>query len=94
LSGQTTPLDPRIAARLHRQPASAVLVAEVQADSAAAEAGFQAGDVLLAFDSETVASVDDLHRKLTAERAGRVVEAKVMRMGRVETLIVVPRADD
>jgi S1-C subfamily serine protease len=94
LSGQTTPLDPRIAARLHRQPASAVLVAEVQPDSAAAEAGFQAGDVLLAFDGETVASVDDLHRMLTAERAGRIVEAKVMRMGRVETLIVVPRADD
>jgi S1-C subfamily serine protease len=94
LSGQTTPLDPRVAARLHRQPASAVLVAEVLPDSAATEAGFHAGDVLLAFDAETVASVDDLHRMLTADRAGRIVEAKVLRMGKVETLIVVPRADD
>jgi S1-C subfamily serine protease len=94
LSGQTTPLDPRVAARLHRQAASAVLVAEVLPDSAATEAGFQAGDVLLAFDAETVASVDDLHRMLTADRAGRIVEAKVLRMGKVETLIVVPRADD
>jgi S1-C subfamily serine protease len=94
VSGQTTALDSRIAARLRRQAASAVLVADVQAGSAAAESGLHAGDVLLSFDGETVASVDDLHRMLTAERAGRTVEAEVMRMGRIETLIVVPRADD
>jgi len=94
LSAQTTPLDPRLATRLRRHPAGAVLVSEVQAGSAAAAAGLQAGDLLLSFDGELVASVDDLHRLLTAERAGRSCEVEVLRQGRVETLAVLPRADD
>jgi S1-C subfamily serine protease len=94
LGGQTTPLDPRLAARLHRQPASAVLVSEVQADGAAARAGLATGDLLLAFDGELIASVDDLHRLLTAERAGRACVVEVLRQGRLETLTLIPQADD
>lgn len=94
LSGQTTALDARLAARLHRQPASAVVVAEVQGGGPAAAAGLAAGDLLLAFDGELTASVDDLHRMLTAERAGRACVAEVLRQGRIETLTVTPAADD
>lgn len=94
LAGQTTALDPRLAARLHRQPASAVLVSEVQPDGAAAEGGLAKGDLLLAFDGELIANVDDLHRLLTAERAGRPCPVEVLRQGRVETLNLTPRADD
>jgi S1-C subfamily serine protease len=94
LAGQTTPLDPRLAARLRRQPASAVLVAEVQAGSAAQAAGLAAGDLLLSFDGELTASVDDLHRLLTAERAGRPCAAEVLRQGRIETLTVTPGLED
>jgi S1-C subfamily serine protease len=94
LSGQTTPLDARLAARLRRQPASAVLVSEVQAGSAAAAADLRAGDLLLSFDGELIASVDDLHRLLTAERAGRDCAVEVLRQGRVELLSVTPAEDD
>jgi S1-C subfamily serine protease len=94
LSGQTTPLDLRLAARLHRQPASAVLVAEVIGGSAAEGGGVRQGDLLLGFDGELVASVDDLHRMLTAERAGRACRIEVLRQGRLETLEVTPTADD
>jgi len=94
LSGQTTPLDPRLAARLHRQPASAVLVAEVQPGGAAAEAGLAAGDLLFSFDGEVIAGVDDLHRMLVAERAGAPCRIEVLRQARVEALTVTPRADD
>jgi hypothetical protein len=38
--------------------------------------------------------VDDLHRLLTAERAGRACPAEVLRQGRIETLQVTPAADD
>ena len=93
LSAQTTPLDSRLAARLHRQPASAVLISDVQPGSAAAEAGLCAGDLMLAFDGEPVASVDDLHRMLTAERADRSCPVEVLRQGRIETVMVTPRAD-
>ena len=94
LSGQTTPLDPRLAARIQRPLASAVLVAEVIAGSAAEAGGVQQGDLLLSFDGELVANVDDLHRMLTAERAGRACEVQVLRQARLETLTVTPAADD
>lgn len=94
LSGQTTPLDSRLAARLRRQPASAVLVAEVQAGSPAEAAGLRQGDLLLTFDGEAVANVDDLHRMLTAERAGRVSSVEVLRQARIETLELTPALED
>jgi S1-C subfamily serine protease len=94
VSGQTTMLDSRLAARLHRALASAVLISDVQPQSAAAEGGLRAGDLLLVFDDQVIASVDDLHRMLTAERAGRPCQVEVLRERRIETLTVTPRADD
>jgi len=84
----------RLAARLKRQPASAVLISEVQAGSAAVAGGLRAGDLLLRFDGELVASVDDLHRMLTAERARRPCLAEVLRQGRQESATVTPASDD
>jgi len=94
LSGQTTPLDSRLAARLQRRPASAVLVAELEAGAPADAAGLQKGDLLLQFDGELVGNVDDLHRLLTAERAGRACEVEVLRQGRRERLTLTPALDD
>jgi S1-C subfamily serine protease len=94
VSGQTTTLDPRLAARLHRKPAGAVLVTEIQPHSAAADGGLQGGDLLLSFDGEVTASVDDLHRLLTAERAGRPCPVEVLRQARVASLTIVPHPDD
>ena len=93
LSGQTTPLDSRLAARLKRKAATAVLVSEVQPKSAADLGGLRAGDVLLEFDGTMVATVDDLHRLLTAERAGQACSTEVIRQGRIERLTVTPQPD-
>jgi S1-C subfamily serine protease len=94
LSGQTTPLDSRLAARLRRPLASAVLVSELQAGSPAETGGLAKGDLMLSFDGELLANVDDLHRLLVAERAGRVCEVQVLRKGRLETLSITPALDD
>ena len=94
LSGQTTPLDSRLTARLKRKAPTAVLVSEVQPNSAADKSGLRAGDILLAFDGTVVGTVDDLHRLLTAERAGQACVAEVIRQGRIERLTVTPQADD
>ena len=53
LAGQTTPLDSRLARRLHRERDSAVLVAEVIAGGPAERAGVQAGDLILTFGEAT-----------------------------------------
>jgi S1-C subfamily serine protease len=94
LSGQTTPLDSRLAARLRRQPASAVLVSEIQPGSPAETSGLAKGDLMLSFDGELTANVDDLHRLLVAERAGKPCEVQVLRQGRLETISVTPAVDD
>jgi S1-C subfamily serine protease len=92
LGGQTTMLDARLAARL-RHDGSAVMVSEVQADGPAAHAGLQAGDVILDFAEAPVRSVDDLHRRLTAELAGRATPVRVMRGAHILSFDLVPELD-
>jgi S1-C subfamily serine protease len=92
--GQTVALDSRLAARLKRTVASAVLAAELQDGGAGQKGGLGKGDILLELDGERIASVDDLHRLLTADRAVRSVAAQVLRRGSLETVIVVPALED
>ncbi|HEY2751472.1 S1C family serine protease [Phenylobacterium sp.] len=94
LSGQTTPLDPRLARRLRRPEGSAVTVSEATVGGPAALAGLLAGDVILEFAGETIFSVDDLHRLLTADIAEAPIAMLVMRRASLETLTVVPGVDD
>jgi serine protease Do len=69
------------------------MLGEVQNGGPADKAGLRDGDVLLAFDGEAIFAVDDLHRLLTIERAGRDVPLKVLRTGKVMDLAVRPIPD-
>src|SRR5581483_9627031 len=93
LSAQTIMLDPRAARRLKRTAASAVQIMEVMAGSPAAKAGIAKGDVLLEFAGEDIATVDDLHRLLTAERADQRQSLKVLRSGGFQSFTVYPELD-
>jgi S1-C subfamily serine protease len=94
LAGQTTPLDARLARRLGRTSATAVLASEVIPAGPAERAGAKAGDLLLSFAGTEIATVDDLHRLLTAEAAGAAIELSVLRGARIEQMSVTPEADD
>jgi len=85
-------LDARLAARLRRE-GSAVMVSEAQADGPAARAGLLAGDVILDFGDAPVTSVDDLHRRLTAELAGQAIPVRVMRGAHILSFDIVPALD-
>jgi S1-C subfamily serine protease len=90
VSGQTVPLDTRVR-RFHQLvQASGVLVLEVPEGGAAARAGVQRGDVIVDFDGTPVAGVDDLHRALTVERAGRMVPVTLLRRAEKLSLTAVP----
>jgi S1-C subfamily serine protease len=90
LSGQTVPIDTR-QRRFHRlTQATGMLVLDVAADGPAAAGGVQRGDVLVAFDGASITGVDDMHRMLTAERAGQRVALRLLRRGAVVELVVVP----
>jgi S1-C subfamily serine protease len=90
ISGQTVPIATRIR-RFHRlaQP-SGLLVLDVLADSPAAAAGVQRGDVVVAFDGVSITGADDLHRMLTAERAGRALPLALLRRAELVHSAVTP----
>jgi len=92
LAGQTTVLDARIARRLQRERDTAVLVMEAKG-GAAERGGLMQGDLILEFAGEAVFTVDDLHRLLTDDAAGRDLEVKVLRRAKIEFLTVRPDAD-
>ncbi len=93
LGAQTGYLDARLAARLQRKRPTAVTIQEVMSGGPAERAGLAAGDIILEFAGDTVVSVDDLHRLLTAEIAGTEITAQVIRRGHIETVSLVPEED-
>jgi len=93
LAVQTVALDSRLARRLKRERASAAMITDVVAGGPAARAGLAKGDVVLMGAGLAIGGVDDLHRLLTADRAGTDMPVEVLRAGRVLTLSVTPEAD-
>jgi S1-C subfamily serine protease len=90
VGGQSVPV-PRGIARANQIAAvSGVLVETVEPDSPAATAGFQPGDVIIAFGGEAVSGVDQLIRQLTEDRIGQPAAVSVLRRGHRRQLTVVP----
>ena len=90
LSGGARALPPRVADRLGRH--RGVEVTGVVAGGPAALAGIRPEDIVVALDGQPVEAIGDMQRLLTGDRAGRAVEARVVRGGEVLDLAVLPRA--
>ena len=82
------PLPPAIAARLGRQ--RAIEVVQVVEDGAAARAGVQPGDLLLAIDRVALEDATDLQRLMVGERIGQQLQATLLRAGDERTVTLVP----
>jgi S1-C subfamily serine protease len=90
MSAQTVPITTRVRRFHGLQQATGVMVSELASDGPGKRAGLQAGDVLVAFDGLALTGVDDLHRALTAERAGVAVPLQLLRRAEKLTLEVTP----
>jgi S1-C subfamily serine protease len=89
VAGQNVPL-PRRVARFHKLGVeSGILVVSVEEKSPAQRAGLRAGDVILAFDGQSTAGIDDLHKLLTETRVGISMELTVLRGVEVTTIPVI-----
>jgi serine protease Do len=80
------PVTEQIAETLGLDAARGALVSEVQEDTPASEAGFQAGDIILEFDGQPIQAVRELPRRVAATEIGKTVDAAVWRDGRRMTL--------
>jgi S1-C subfamily serine protease len=90
LSAQTVPITTRVRRFHGLQQSTGVMVSDLAPDGPGKLAGLQAGDVLVSFDGAPVIGVDDLHRALTAERAGIPVPVGLLRRTERLTLQVTP----
>ncbi|HEY3777315.1 MAG TPA: trypsin-like peptidase domain-containing protein [Rhizomicrobium sp.] len=93
VAGQTVTVPRPVLRQLDRTAATAAMVLEIDPDGPAGKAGVVKGDTIVSFAGATVTGVDDLHRLLTAERAGRDTELHIWRPGGSVRLAVRPQAD-
>ncbi|MGH3070838.1 MAG: S1C family serine protease [Gaiellaceae bacterium] len=68
--------------------AGGATIAEVRADTPAAEAGLRNGDVVTEIDGESIGSADELRQLIDSKRPGDTVELTVKRGGDTKTLEV------
>ena len=90
VAGQDTVI-PRLLVRLHQLSHDrGVTITAVSEGTAAAEAQLRPGDLIVEFAGEPVRGVDDLHRLLTEERIGELVQLKIVRGGELRRVLVTP----
>jgi S1-C subfamily serine protease len=90
LGGQNVPLLRRIV-RFHHLPVeSGVLVVSLEESSPAKKAGLSEGDIIVGFDSQPVAGIDDLHRMLTEEKVGVKTTLMIIRQTEKLNLSIIP----
>ncbi len=82
------PVTPEMAEALSLDEPRGALVASIEEDSPAAEAGLEAGDVILGWDGRDVERFKDLSRLVAATRAGDEVKVEVWRKEKARTLSV------
>ena len=90
IAGQNIVLPRRMVRHYELAHDAAVQVASIERGGPANRAGFEQGDIIVAFAGRPVAGFDDLHRMLTEEKLSESVPVDVLRRGRRQTLRIQP----
>ncbi len=91
VAGQNIDLHRRLV-RFHQLTSdSGVLVISTEQGGPAAAAGIEEGDVIVALDGRTVATIDDLHRMLTGDKIGLKSKLAVLRRSQKLDVEIVPQ---
>jgi S1-C subfamily serine protease len=91
VAGQTAPIPRRhaVAAGVDNKM-GALLLAQIEPDGPAAQAGLLPGDVVIKLDGVDINGVDDLIRVLDRDRIGRTLAMDVLRLGRLRAIDIHP----
>jgi S1-C subfamily serine protease len=90
VAGQNVPLPRRIVRYYDLAVESGILIVSFEANSPARKAGLREGDIIVAFDDQPIAGIDDLHKLLTEDRIGHRSSLSIIRNTDKLTLDVVP----
>jgi len=90
LGGQNVSLHRRIV-RFYRLPVeSGILVVSIEENSPAQKAGLLEGDVIIGFNGQSIAGIDDLHKVLTEEKVGVRTSLTIIRRSEKMVVDIVP----
>src|SRR5215470_6046174 len=81
-AGANIPLARRMVRHHGLESERAVRIESLEPGGPAIRAGLEPGDIIVAYDGQTVAGIDDLHRLLTAGRIGKPTTVSVLRRAR------------
>src|SRR5580658_10085734 len=90
VSAQTAPIPRRHAVVAGIENKMGALLAQLEPDGPAAQAGLLPGDVVIKLDGVDVNGVDDLIRTLDRDRFDRKLEMEVLRLGRLRAVDIHP----
>ena len=90
ISGQQVRISPRLVNVLDLPHKQGVQVVELEMDGPAYNAEVSEGDILIAYNGQTVANIDDLHRLLTEETIGKKGELEVIHRGKRKKVMIIP----
>jgi S1-C subfamily serine protease len=88
IAGMRRPLPPRVARALGRT--AGIGLTEVVPNSPAVAAGLRDGDLILDVDGQPVGDASDLQRLMVGESIGRPLPIRILRVGEVRDLTIVP----
>src|SRR5712671_4554838 len=71
LAGQNVPLPRRIVRYYNLAVESGIFVISFENESPARKGGLREGDIIIGFDDQPIAGIDDLHKLLTEDRIGK-----------------------
>lgn len=90
VAGQVVPLHRRLVRHYNLTVESGVLVVSLEPGSPALKAGVQEGDLIIGYDDQPIAGIDDLHRILTDQRVGVHSTLTVIRRSEKLSLAITP----
>src|SRR6266403_2391262 len=90
LAGQNVPLPRRIVRYYNLAVESGILVVSFEGNSPARRGGLREGDIIIAFDDNPTAGIDDLHQLLSEDRIGHKSYLMVIRGTEKLRLEVIP----
>ncbi len=90
LAGQNVPLLRQIVRYHQIKVESGILVISIEKNSPAQKSGLREGDLIIGFDDQPVAGIDELHKLLTDTKIGTKSSMDVIRGTEKLTLAIVP----
>ena len=96
VSGQTVPLPARVIRYFRLPQQTGVYLMNVVKGSPADKAGLKEGDVIISLAGQTITTIDDVHRLLTADKIGEKLGAVLLRdwTQKIDACVIPGRSQD